>query len=72
MAGIRFLNSYVKIAICVAGMACMGYFLYPAVWYGESADGLMVIRGLVFLGFTYLLIRSVQEIIGGAARIGKD
>jgi hypothetical protein len=72
MAGIRFLNPYVKVAICAAGMASMGYFLYPAFRDGEGADALMVIRGLVFLGFTYFLVRSVQEIIDGTARSRKD
>jgi hypothetical protein len=72
MAGIKFLNPYVKVAICAAGMACMGYFLYPALRSGEGTNGLTVIRGLVFLGFTYLLIRSILEIIEGAARHRKN
>ena len=72
MAGIKFLNPYVKVAICAAGMASMGYLLYFALRSGEGTDGLTLIRGLVFLGFTYLLIRSIQEIAGGGARDRKD
>lgn len=63
MAGKKFLNSYLKIVICSLGMAVMAYFLYPAMQSGEFSDKLNVIRGLVFIGFAYLLVQSVKEVL---------
>jgi hypothetical protein len=63
MAGNRFLNSYLKIVICVLGMAVMGYFLYPAIEAGTLTDKLNLIRGLVFIGFAYLFVQSVKEVL---------
>jgi len=63
MAGKRFLNSYLKIVICVLGMAAMGYYLYPAFETGDLTEKLNVIRGLVFIGFAYLFIQSVKEVL---------
>lgn len=63
MAGKRFLNSYLKIVICLLGMAAMVYFLYPAIDAGTLTDRLNLIRGLVLLGFTYLFVQSVKEVL---------
>jgi len=63
MAGKKFLNSYLKIAICVLGMAIMAYFLWPAIQEGKLSENLTMVRGLVFLGFGYLLVQSVRELI---------
>lgn len=63
MAGNKFLNPLIKIVLCVLGMGLMAYFLYPAVQAGEFHDNLTLIRGLVFLGFGYLLFQSIREIV---------
>jgi hypothetical protein len=63
MAGKKFLNPILKAAICVAGMFVMGYFLYPAALSGTIEDNLTIVRVLVFLGFTYLLIQSVKQML---------
>lgn len=62
MQGKRFLNPIVKIVLCVAGMLTMGYFLYPVLLGSSPWDRLAIVRGLVFLGFTYLLIRSIRDL----------
>ncbi|MBI4965833.1 MAG: hypothetical protein HY913_21325 [Desulfomonile tiedjei] len=61
MAGNKFLNPYLKMVLCLLGMALMGYFLYPAVQAGEFSDHMTIVRALVFLGFSYLLMQSVRE-----------
>jgi len=61
MAGKKFLNPILKIVICLTGMILMGYFLYPSVSSGNFEDSLTIVRGLVFLGFTYLLVQSIKQ-----------
>ncbi len=63
MAGNKFLNPILKMAICITGMFVMGYFLYPSVRSGTIEDNLTILRALVFLGFTYLLVQSIKQII---------
>jgi hypothetical protein len=63
MAGNKFLNPILKIVICLIGMLVMGYFLYPSVKSGIIEDNLTVLRALVFLGFTYLMVQSIKQII---------
>jgi len=63
MAGKKFLNPILKATICVLGMLVMGYFLYPTVLSGTFEDNLTVVRALVFLGFTYLLVQSIKQIL---------
>lgn len=63
MARPTFLNPYLKAVICMAGMACMGYFLYPVLLTGSFSDALTIARALVFLGFTYLFVATAREII---------
>ena len=63
MAGRKFLNAYVKIVLCVLGMGIMAYFIYPSVQTGEFSDNLTIARALVFLGFGYLLVQSIREVI---------
>lgn len=60
----KFLNPILKIVLCLGGMAVMGYFLYPSLVGGNFSDGLTLGRGLVFLGFTYLFIQSIRELVG--------
>ncbi|MEW6348389.1 MAG: hypothetical protein AB1646_04965 [Thermodesulfobacteriota bacterium] len=64
MAGKRFLNPLIKSSICVAGMAIMGLFLYPSLQQGTEWDTMFYLRVLVFLGFLYLLVQSVRQILG--------
>lgn len=61
MAGKKFLNPLVKIVLCAVGMVVMGYFLYLAAQSGTLTDRMTIVRGLVFLGFTYLLAASIRE-----------
>ncbi len=62
MAGKRFINPYVKIALCLAGAALMAYFLYPDLMAGRYTDRLVIARGIAFLAFVYLLIRSLGQL----------
>lgn len=62
--GKEFLNPTLKIVLCLAGMLAMGYYLYDAVQSGTFSDNLTIGRTLVFLGFTFLLARSVKDMIG--------
>ena len=66
MAGARFLSQHVKILICLIGMLCMGYLIYPAITAGEFTDRLTIGRGLVFLAFTFFLVRNVAGVVSGA------
>jgi hypothetical protein len=63
MAGNKFLNPILKMAICIAGMFVMGYYLYPSVLSGTLEDNLTIMRGIVFLGFTYLLVQSIKQML---------
>jgi hypothetical protein len=64
MAGKKFLNPILKIVLCSAGMAVLAYFLYPSIQDGTIRDGTTVLRGVVFLGFAYLLAQSIRELLG--------
>lgn len=63
MAGKKFLNPFLRIAICIMGMLVTGYFLYPSVQSGTVEDSLTVMRALVFIGFTYLLGQSIKQML---------
>ena len=65
MATTKFLNSYVKVVLCIFGMLAMGYSLYPEFPSGLFNDGMTAARGLVFCGFAYLLVVSLTEIVKG-------
>jgi hypothetical protein len=71
MAGAKFLNQQIKIAICAVGMLCMGYLLYPALAAGEVTDRITIGRGLVFLAFTFFLVRNLVEVLRRSPR-GQD
>jgi hypothetical protein len=61
----KFLNPIAKIVLCSLGMLIMGYFLFPALQSGSFDDRLTIVRGLVFLAFGVLLIRSIGEVRRG-------
>jgi hypothetical protein len=63
MAGIRFLNPALKIILCALGMTIIGYYLYDSILAGATNDRMTIVRVLVFLGFTYLMIKSALELI---------
>ncbi len=63
MTGVRFLSPSVKVIISVAGMALMGYLLYPAISSGMVTDLVTLLRGLVFLAFGYFLIRNLRALL---------
>lgn len=62
MAGMKFLNPALKVLICALGMTIMGYFLYESLSTGALYDGMTIVRALVFIGFTYLLVKSVADL----------
>jgi hypothetical protein len=63
MAGIKFLNPALKIILCALGMTIIGYYLYDSILAGATNDRMTIVRVLVFLGFTYLMIKSALELI---------
>ena len=63
MAGKKFLNPTLKIAVCLIGMLVMGYVLYPSVRSGTIGDSVTIVRGLVFLGFAYFLVQGIKQIL---------
>ena len=63
MAGAKFLNPLLKSVLCGVGMVVMGYYLYDAVQQGQAMERLNILRGLVFLGFSYLLYRSLRDVL---------
>ena len=62
MAEKKFLNPIARIVLCSLGMLIMGYFLVPAIQSGAFDDRLTIVRGLVFLAFGILLVRSIGEV----------
>ena len=64
MAGMRFLNPYLKVVICLIGISLMAYLLYPDIQAGLLYDIAIIGRLLLFIGFVYLLAKSVKQIIG--------
>jgi len=63
MAGKKFLNPILKIVLCLVGMMLMGYSLYGSIQAGEPSDRVTIVRALVFLGFTYLLVQSIKDLM---------
>lgn len=61
MAGKKFLNPIGKMILCLIGMLVMGYFLLPAIQSGDYDDRMTIVRGIVFLAFSILLVRSIAE-----------
>jgi hypothetical protein len=58
-----FLNDYLRIAICLFGMILMGYYLFAFPGEESFADNQTLVRTLVFLGFAYLLSKSILRIL---------
>ncbi len=63
MAGRKFLNPSLKVAVCLIGMFVMGYVLYPAIRSGSIEDSVTIFRGLVFLGFAYFLVHGIKQML---------
>jgi hypothetical protein len=63
MAENKFLNPVLKATLCLAGIASMAYLLISQVGSGGPYDYLTVARALVFLGFVYLLTRTVKDML---------
>lgn len=64
MAGKKFLNPIVKIALCAVGMVVTGYFLIPEIQSGNFNDRMTIVRAIVFLAFCILLVRSIGDLWG--------
>lgn len=62
MAGLKFLNPILKMMICIAGMLIMGYYLYESLLQGLY-ETITLVRALVFVGFSYLLVQSIGELL---------
>jgi hypothetical protein len=62
MASNQFLNIYLKIVLCLMGMGFVGYFAYPSLIAWDFSDRMDLLRGLVFIGFAYLLFRCLKEL----------
>jgi hypothetical protein len=63
MVGKTFLNPILRLIICGAMMLVLGHYLYPALTSGDVSERMTIVRGLVFLGFTYLFVQSVRELL---------
>jgi hypothetical protein len=67
MAGKKFLNPALKIIICLVAIAILGYFvhepLYEAVFSNGPVDKILTARVLVLIGFVYLFVHSVRELL---------
>jgi hypothetical protein len=63
MAGKKFLNPVVKVGLCAVGMLIMGYFLVSSVSSGSFGDRTDIARLIVFVGFAYLFIRSIADVV---------
>lgn len=63
MAGKKFLNPLLKIILCIIGMVVLAYHGSPAVMAGNFDDHMTIVRLLVFVGFTYLLVQSLREVL---------
>jgi hypothetical protein len=66
MAGKNFLNPLLKMILCSIGIFAMAYYLIPALQSDKPIETLDGIRGLVLLGFGYLLIQSLRQLIKGS------
>jgi len=66
MAPLKFLGTRTKVVICLVGIALMGYFLYPSIQEGFTADSVTILRVIVLLGFAYFLVKNVQDILTGS------
>jgi hypothetical protein len=67
MAGKKFLNPLLKSTLCALGMIILGYFLYPSVSTGTIEDGTTLLRLIVFLGFGYLLVQSLRDVLSNSS-----
>ncbi len=65
MAKKRLLNPSLKVALCSMGVAAMAYLLIPPAVSGGPYDCLTMARALVLLGFVYLLIQSLRQVLRG-------
>lgn len=62
MAGNKFLNPLIKLALCIFGTSLLGYYVYESLSSGGSIDSIVAVRILVLIGFVYLLIQSAREL----------
>jgi hypothetical protein len=63
MPGNKFLNPLLKTVLCIVGMVVLAYHMSPSIMSGNLDDRMTLLRLVVFLGFTYLLVQSVRDII---------
>jgi hypothetical protein len=64
MAGKKFLNPTIKIMICLLAIAVLGYFVVQeAIFQNDPVNKFLIGRILVMIGFTYLLVQSLRELL---------
>ena len=63
MAGDKFLNPILKAALCSIGIATMAYLVIAQIGAGGPYDYLAFARVMVLLGFLYLLVQSIRQIL---------
>jgi hypothetical protein len=64
MTGKEFLHPYVRIALCVAGIAVLGYVVWQSVAAGSIYDSDTLIRCAMLAAFLVLLFRAVASLRG--------
>jgi hypothetical protein len=64
MAKKEFLNPLLRIILCLLGMVVTGYYSYQSFLAGQVYTWEFALRFLVFLGFSFLLVASIEKLIG--------
>lgn len=63
MAGKHFLNPILKIILCALGMLVIGYYLVRSIGNNSIYDSFTILRILVIVGFAYLLVQSIRQLL---------
>ena len=64
MAGKKFLNPTIKIMICLSAIAVLGYLVVQeAIIQSDLVNKFFIGRILVMIGFVYLLVQSLRELL---------
>ncbi len=64
MAGKKFLNPTIKIMICLSAITVLGYLVVQeAIFQNDPVNKFLIGRILVMIGFVYLLVQSLRELL---------
>ncbi len=72
MAGKKFLSPLLRIVLCAAGMLILGYFIASTFRDGTFGDLTDLLRLVVFLGFAFLLVRGILDIVRHKNGLGSE